>query len=84
MVTGISDADNGVGIVPVVDKDQTSNLMNCFHDLTPMLIFNVAKCSMEERSRLFARRLGYCDSNSLVRMCKDPDFGELPEFCQLN
>ena len=84
MVTKLSDADNCVESVPVVDKDQTSNLMNCFHDLTPMLIFNVAKCSIEERSRLFARRLGYCDSNSLVRMCKDPDFGELPEFCQLN
>ncbi len=48
------------------------------------MAFNVAKCSPEERSRLFVRRLGYCDSNLLVRMNKDSDFGELPSFCSLN
>jgi hypothetical protein len=52
MVTGISDADNGLENVPVVDKNQTSNLMNCFHDLAPMLIFNVAKCSVKDRDYL--------------------------------
>ena len=54
------------------------------HDGNKVLLFNVAKCSVEERSRLYVRRFGYCDSNLLTRMCKDPDFGELPNLCVLN
>jgi hypothetical protein len=49
-----------------------------------VLLFNVAKCTTEERSRLYVRRFGYCDSNLFPRMCKDPDFGELPNLCVLN
>ena len=51
---------------------------------SPLLVFNIAKCTVEERSRLFVRRFGGCDSNLLVRMSKDPDFGEMPQLCSLN
>jgi hypothetical protein len=84
MVTGISDADLSCVCVPVIASTQASALTNYFETQTSVMVFNIAKCSAEERSRLFVRRLGYCDSNLLVRMNKDPDFGELPSFCSLN
>ena len=84
IVRGLTDADLSGGSIPVITKDDSSALLNCFQDMTKVLLFSVAKCNIEERSRLYVRRFGYCDSNSLVRMCKDPDFGELPELCSLN
>ena len=84
LVVGISDADLSKGSVPVESKEMPSILISCFEEKVNVLAFNVAKCTVEERSRLFVRRLGYCDSLSLVRMRKDPDFGELPDFCLLN
>jgi hypothetical protein len=48
------------------------------------LIFNEAKITDEERSRLYLRRFGYCDSNLFPRMMRDPDFGELPKLISLN
>jgi len=84
MVIGLSDADLSCVCAPVVTSTQASALTNYFEKQASVMVFNIAKCSAEERSRLFVRRLGYCDSNLLVRMNKDPDFGELPSFCSLN
>jgi hypothetical protein len=84
MVTNLSDAELSCERVPIVSTEIASALMNPVKSKVNVLLFNAAKCSIEERSRLFVRRLGYCDSNALVRMSKDPDFGELPEFCHLN
>ena len=49
-----------------------------------VMAFNVAKLSEEERSRLFVRRFGYCNSHLLARMTRDPDFGKLPKMIALN
>ena len=49
-----------------------------------MLIFNEAKCTDEERSRLYVRRLGFCSSNLFPKMMKDPDIGYLPKLIPLN
>jgi hypothetical protein len=51
---------------------------------TSILAFNVAKCSEEERSRLYSRRFGYCNPELLLKMNKDADFGSLPKFGKLN
>ena len=48
------------------------------------MIFNEAKCSDEERSRLYVRRLGYCNSMLFPRMIKDKDIGDLPKLIPLN
>jgi hypothetical protein len=53
-------------------------------DQCPTLIFNEANVSVEERSRLYVRRLGYCSSKLLQRMTEDPDLGNLPKLVQLN
>jgi hypothetical protein len=45
--------------------------------------FDVAKCSEEEKSRLFSRRFGYCNPDLLVKMNEDKDFGVLPKFVKL-
>ena len=84
MVTNLSDAELSYVRIPIVSDEAASALMNPVNNKVNVMLFNAAKCSIEERSRLFVRRLGYCDSNALVRMYKDPDFGELPEFCRLN
>ncbi len=49
-----------------------------------IMAFNLAKLSDAERSRLFCRRLGYCSSNLLPRLCGDEDNGELPKLISLN
>ena len=49
-----------------------------------VMAFNVAKCTDEERSRLFSRRFGYCNPDLLVKMSEDKDFGVLPKFVSLN
>ena len=49
-----------------------------------VMVFNVAKLNEEERSRLFVRRFGYCNSHLLARMARDPDFGKLPKMIALN
>jgi hypothetical protein len=43
-----------------------------------IMAFKLAKVSDEERSRLFCRRMGYCNPKLLKRMSDDKDFGELP------
>jgi hypothetical protein len=49
-----------------------------------VMAFNIAKLTEEERSRLYVRRYGYCNSHLLTRMTRDPDFGKLPKLCALN
>jgi hypothetical protein len=51
---------------------------------SPILIFNEAKVSDEERSRLYVRRLGYCNSMLFPRMVKDKDNGDLSNLIALN
>jgi hypothetical protein len=48
------------------------------------MVFSIAKLDEEERSRLYVRRFGYCNSHLLTRMTRDPDFGKLPKLCALN
>ncbi len=61
IIRGPTDADLSGGATPIIIKDDTSALINCFQDKTKVLLFNVAKCTVEERSRLYVRRFGYCD-----------------------
>ena len=68
------DIADEIGIEDVEERDE---------DLK-VLVLNVAKCSEEERSRLFSRRFGYCNPDLLVRMNSDKDFGVLPKFVKLN
>ena len=49
-----------------------------------IMAFNVAKCSEEERTRLFSRRFGYCNPELLLKMNRDEDYGELPKFGKVN
>ncbi len=50
----------------------------------PVLVFNEANATVEERSRLYVRRLGYCSSKLFKRMIGDPDLGNLPKLVELN
>jgi hypothetical protein len=77
VVNMLDDESSGIDVVNLPQRMVS-------HDDNKVLLFNVAKCSVEERSRLYVRRFGYCDSNLLTKMCKDPDFGELPNLCVLN
>jgi hypothetical protein len=66
-------------VEPCNDEQSTEHGMD-----TSILAFNVAKCSEEERSRLFSRRFGYCNPELLLKMNRDGDFGSLPKFAKLN
>ncbi len=48
------------------------------------MFFNEANVSVEERSRLYVRRLGFCNSKILQRLTSDPDNGKLPKLMQVN
>ena len=62
-----------------VSKSMCAMLTSC-----PTLIFNEAKCSLEERTRLYVRRLGYPASGLLERMCSMKESGDLPKLTTLN
>ncbi len=51
----------------IVDRELGRALGECQEQVFPdsIMAFNLAKLSDEERSRLFCRRLGYCNSNLL-------------------
>ena len=49
-----------------------------------VMVFNLAKISDEERSRVFCRRFGYCSPLLLKKMNEDKNFGELPKLVELN
>ena len=68
----------------VMEEEELRKLVQ-ENDVEPkVLAFNVAKCSDEERSRLYSRRFGYCNPELLLKMNKDEDFGNLPKFCKIN
>jgi hypothetical protein len=87
MLEDLSAIDNLSGTLIAASSDTTKSLVSSlatpYHE-TPIMAFNIAKCTIEERSRLFVRRFGCCDSNLLVRMSSDPDFGDVPKLCALN
>ena len=62
-----------------VSKSMCAMLTYC-----PAMIFNEAKCSLEERTRLYVRRLGYPASGLLERMCSMKESGDLPKLTTLN
>ena len=69
-----------------IRRDASTQLLMSGHEdrtITTM-IFNEANVSVEERSRLYVRRLGFCNSKLLTRMTNDPDNGTLPKLIQLN
>jgi hypothetical protein len=53
-------------------------------DKSSIMLFNEANCSVEERSRLYVRRLGYYDSKLFPRLMNDKDLGDLPKLIPLN
>ena len=75
-----------------VNKNLKTFLLNLkngsFNDVcavkNPILVFNIAKLTPVERTRLYMRKFGMCSSNLLQRMQNDPDFGRLPSFTTLN
>jgi hypothetical protein len=57
----------------------TTNVIN-----TTAMVFNEAKLSIVERSRLYSRRFGYCDTAIFPKMNKMEEFGDIPALCSLN
>ena len=49
-----------------------------------VMAFNLAAISDEERSRLFCRRMGYCNPMLLKKMSEDDNFGKLPKLVNVN
>ena len=49
-----------------------------------VMAFNLAAISDEERSRLFCRRMGYCNPKLLKKMSEDDNFGKLPKLVNVN
>jgi hypothetical protein len=76
----LSDIDNRIR------RDASTQLLISGHlkKTFTTMIFNEANVSVEERSRLYVRRLGFCNSKLLTRMTNDPDNGTLPKLIQLN
>ena len=81
----ITHLDFGYGEA-IDDKNRSDTLMASSKNKGPTttLMFNEAKVSDEERSRLYVRRLGYCNSDLFKRMTSDSDFGVLPKLVPLN
>ena len=86
MVSSIDDDDDyDYPQVEQHDKAMMIELTNNSKSFsTRVLAFNIAKLTEEERSRLYVRRFGYCNSHLLTRMMRDPDFGKLPKLIALN
>ena len=51
---------------------------------TTAMVFNEAKLSTMERSRLYSRGLGYCDTSLFPKMRKMPEYSKMPKSCALN
>ena len=49
-----------------------------------ILLMNEAKLTKVERSRLWCRRLAYCSTDLFPRMASMPEYGDMPDVCQLN
>ena len=48
------------------------------------MVFNEARASPEERSRLWCRRFSYCDTNRFGKMASMPEYGDFPSLPRLN
>ena len=48
------------------------------------MVFNEARASPEERSRLWCRRFAYCDTNRFGKMASMPEYGDFPSLPRLN
>ena len=53
-------------------------------DADPVFIFNEAKASPQERSRLWCRRLAYANTALFPKMFKMPEYGGFPNLPELN
>ena len=51
---------------------------------TTAIVRSEAKLSTAERSRLYCRRLGYCDTNLFQKIQKMPEYSTMPKLCALN
>ena len=51
---------------------------------TSTMIMNEGRISVAERSRLWCRRLGYCDTNVFTNMRKLPEYGNFPNVKAMN
>ena len=51
---------------------------------TTVMIFNEAKTTDVERTRLWVRKMGYCSSGLFRYMGSMPEFGDFPNLCDLN
>ncbi len=49
-----------------------------------VMAFNLAEVSDEERTRVYCRRFGYCNSLLLKKMSEDENFGKQPKLIDLN
>jgi hypothetical protein len=78
MIGGGDDIEMNESINEIINECATKEVPNS------VMAFNLAKISDEERSRLFCRRMGYCNTNVLKKMSEDKDFGELPKLISLN
>ena len=47
---------------------------------TTTMVFSEAKLSIVEMSRLYSRRLGYCDTNLFPKMRKMPEYSKMPKL----
>ena len=56
---------------------QTTRVVSC-------MLMNEAKLTRVERSRLWCRRLAYCSTDMFPRMASMPEYGDMPDICQLN
>ncbi len=77
------DGENELPVLQDKERIMMSKLTSKDPFEISVMAFNVAKLTEEERSRLYVRRFGYCNSQLLTRMTRDSDFGKLPKFCAL-
>jgi len=93
-ITGmISDSSCGPGNVspPALDSMPLTSLTASMLMATTatgvrntVMIFNESKLDVTERSRLYVRRFGYCDSNQFPRMNAMIEYGDMPKLCPVN
>jgi hypothetical protein len=84
LVTIDDDNDEDNPTMNEADKVMMSKLTEKKKFDLSVMAFNIAKLSEEERSRLYVRRFGYCNSHLLTRMARDSDFEKMPKLCALN
>jgi hypothetical protein len=84
MVMGMEDLIEDNNLVITEEESPTHENLTVGEFPDSIMAFNLAKISDEDRSRVFCRRLGYCNSSLLPRLCADDDNGTLPKLISLN